>query len=248
LSCLIALGILAWVRRSPDLSRDVEANAEPATEAEPSNPTVAYLAPLMVNLALVLVTGAAVASFDLLYPARVWLVAVALAWIGRRHLGMASRAWRPAPAAVVLGVLVVPLWLLLAKSTADGSTALGEALGALSPAARAVWIGARILGMAILAPVTEELAFRGFLLRRLHDADFDQVDYAAAARRPVPLLVSSLAFGAVHGSFLAGTIAGVIYGVALLPRGRLSDAVAAHVVTNAILLLCAAVTSSWAFA
>ena len=43
-------------------------------------------------------------------------------------------------------------------------------------------------------------------------------------------------FGALHGSFLAGTLAGVAYGLVLLRRGRLIDAVVAHAVTNGLLL------------
>ena len=103
----------------------------------------------------------------------------------------------------------------------------------------------RVLGAVIVAPIAEELAFRGFLLRRLVRADFDAVPYQAAARRPLALLVSAAAFGAMHQSFWGGTLAGIAYGLALIPRGRLIDAIAAHVVTNALIVAYAAAASRW---
>jgi membrane protease YdiL (CAAX protease family) len=86
------------------------------------------------------------------------------------------------------------------------------------------------------------------LLRRLTDADFDRQDYRLAARRPLALLGSALAFGALHRSFVAGAIAGVVYGLMLLPRGRLSDAVIAHMVTNALLVGYAVTGGDWRWA
>ena len=100
-------------------------------------------------------------------------------------------------------------------------------------------------GAAVVAPIVEELAFRGFLLRRLCHADFDRVPYSTAARRVWPLLASSVVFGALHQSFIAGSLAGVAYGLALVPRGRLADAVVAHAVTNAMLAIYVMVTSRW---
>ena len=54
----------------------------------------------------------------------------------------------------------------------------------------------------------EELAFRGFLLRRIIRDDFWEVDLSAAARHPAAVLVSALVFGLLHGAFIAGTLAG----------------------------------------
>jgi membrane protease YdiL (CAAX protease family) len=76
-------------------------------------------------------------------------------------------------------------------------------------------------------------------------ADFDVLGSRAAARRPFAMIVSALAFGALHRSFLAGTLAGAIYGLALLPRGRLADAVIAHAVTNGLLFGWAVLGGDW---
>jgi CAAX prenyl protease-like protein len=44
--------------------------------------------------------------------------------------------------------------------------------------------------------------------------------------------ISSLAFGLLHEQWLAGTLAGAAYAWATTRRGRLSDAVVAHAITN----------------
>jgi CAAX prenyl protease-like protein len=88
----------------------------------------------------------------------------------------------------------------------------------------------------ITVPVSEELAFRGFLLRRLISADFESVSFQRWSFLAV--VVSSLAFGLLHGDrWIAGTMAGVLYAVAQRWRGRIGDAVAAHAVTNALICI-----------
>jgi membrane protease YdiL (CAAX protease family) len=46
------------------------------------------------------------------------------------------------------------------------------------------------------------------------------------------VVLSSLAFGAVHEHLLLGTMAGAAFALARLWRGRLSDAVVAHAIAN----------------
>ena len=50
-----------------------------------------------------------------------------------------------------------------------------------------------------------------------------------------PLLISSVAFGILHGDrWLVGTIAGVIFALAQIRKGRIGEAIAAHAVANAL--------------
>ena len=51
----------------------------------------------------------------------------------------------------------------------------------------------------------------------------------------IPLLASSVVFGMLHSRILAATVAGLIYGLVARRRSALSDAVAAHALTNALL-------------
>jgi CAAX prenyl protease-like protein len=104
-------------------------------------------------------------------------------------------------------------------------------------------VATRVLGAVITVPIAEELAFRGFLVRRLIAADFDRV----SPRRFtwISFLGSSLLFGAMHQAMLAGTIAGAIYALTLYRRGALIDAIVAHATTNALLAAYVLATGSW---
>jgi len=60
------------------------------------------------------------------------------------------------------------------------------------------------------------------------------------------LLASSAAFGLLHGDrWFAATVAGVLYGLALVRRGRIGDAVAAHALTNALLAVYVLAFHQW---
>ena len=83
-------------------------------------------------------------------------------------------------------------------------------------------------------PIAEELAFRGYLLRRLVASDFESARFRGLTAAPI--LMSSLCFGALHGGqWLAGTLAGVAFALVFRRRGRIGDAVAAHATTNVLL-------------
>ena len=67
----------------------------------------------------------------------------------------------------------------------------------------------RIVGSVVAVPLAEELAFRGYLTRRLIAADFQDVPLGRLTW--LSFLVSSALFGALHGRWLAGILAGMIY-------------------------------------
>src|SRR5262249_3825299 len=106
-----------------------------------------------------------------------------------------------------------------------------------------IWLVARVVGSVVTVPLAEELAFRGFLLRRLIARDFQAVP--AKCFTWYSFLVSSVLFGALHGRFLAGTLAGMIYALIVYRRGRLTDAVLAHATTNALIAVFVLTTGTW---
>src|SRR5437773_1568880 len=81
----------------------------------------------------------------------------------------------------------------------------------------------------VAAPVAEELAFRGYLTRRLIAADFRSVPLGRFSW--LSFVVSSVLFGLMHDRLLAGTLAGMLYALALYRRGELCDPVLAHATT-----------------
>jgi len=120
-----------------------------------------------------------------------------------------------------------------------------NALAQIPRTAAGLWLLARVLGSVVVVPIAEELAFRGYLLRRLIAADFTAV--SPKQFTVFSFLVSSVAFGLLHGRWLAGILAGMIYALAQYRRGELSDAVVAHAVTNGLLAAYVLLAGQWAF-
>jgi CAAX prenyl protease-like protein len=105
------------------------------------------------------------------------------------------------------------------------------------------WILFRVLGAVITVPLAEELAFRGYLLRKLIASDFGSVPFDSFTW--TSFIVSSLAFGALHQSWVAGILAGTLFALAMYRRGRLADAIAAHATANVLLAVYVLTTGSW---
>ncbi|MGA9526011.1 MAG: exosortase E/protease, VPEID-CTERM system [Myxococcaceae bacterium] len=236
LFCGVALGITWIARRVPIFQR-----APDAGEAR-ENPTAAYLLPLLALVAGALVTGlASDGGLDRFELVRLGAAGLAF-WICRdvwRRAEPMSWSWI-GPGA---GVLVFVLWMALDRSPADASAAIQQQLDLWPQGLLAVWVATRLLGSVVVVPIVEELAFRGFLLRRVVSADFTSVSYRHVSA--VAVVVSSIAFGALHDRWFAGAIAGVAYAGAAWARGRLSDAVIAHVVTNGLIAMVVLTTGRW---
>lgn len=58
---------------------------------------------------------------------------------------------------------------------------------------------------------------------------------------------SSLAFGLLHGAWMAGTLAGTPVRRARYRHGRVLDAVLAHMVTNALVTAYVLLTAQWVY-
>jgi len=238
LFCGVALGMVAVARRWRFIA------AAPATEASGGNATAAHLAPLLAIVATAGVTAAfSAGGFDLLYPARV-LVAAAVLFAFRRAYRELRWTWSWVAAAA--GAVGFVLWLVLAPRPADLATATASwqaGLAGLPGAAGALWLALRIAGAVITVPLAEELAFRGYLTRRLVAADFEHVP--AGTFTWLSFLVSSALFGAMHDAWVAGTLVGMLYALTWYRRGELADAVLAHAVTNALLATYVLTTGAW---
>ena len=234
----IALSIAYLAHRSPLLSTEA-ADSEPAA---PAGATTAYLSPMLAILAAALVTGAfSVSEFDYAYPVRVLAAGGCLWWF--RH-GYGELRWRLSPMAAGIGTIVFLLWVLLAsKDTPGTGPSPLPALAAMPAAAAYGWAAFRVAGAVVAVPLAEELAFRGYLARRVSAIDFRRIPLTEVSW--LGIAVSSLAFGALHGRFVAGTLAGLAYALAAKREGRLIDAVVAHATTNALLAAYVLITRNW---
>lgn len=229
----VALGLVA-------VSRYAWATPAGAASVGRANPTAAYVAPLMALVAATMVSGALSSGFDRFYPVRVVAVLAALWWFRADYAGL---HWGGSWAAVGLGCVVFAVWLGL-EGVGPPGQALGDGLASVPAGWAVLWLAFRLAGSVVTAPLAEELAFRGYLLRRLVDRDFAAVSPRQLAW--LPLLVSSALFATLHpGRWLAGLAAGVIYALALHRRGSVGDAVLAHATTNGLLAGHVLLTGRW---
>ncbi len=238
LFCAITLGLVAVSRQSDWFSID---QGRPGGSLR--TPEGAYLLPLLFLIATALITGLFTTDFDYLYPLRVITPLIPL-WLFREYYRDFRWSW--SWTAVGLGVLVFILWVALEPAAdPEKASVIPDTLAQLPPAAAGLWLAARVLGSTIIVPIAEELAFRGYLLRRLIDSDFTKV--SPTHFTVVSFLISSVAFGALHGRWLAGIIAGMLYAAAQYRRGEITDAIVAHAVTNGLLAGYVLIDGQWAF-
>lgn len=235
----VALGLAIVARRLRFFA--AAGTGVPSGLADEPHPATAYLMPFLVIVATTMVTAALTAGFDVLYPLRV-LSAAAVLWGCRRAYAELRWSWSWQPFAI--GAVVFLMWILLVPSRIGEASPLRDGLARLSPAWTAIWLIFRIAGATITVPLAEELAFRGYLLRRLQSSGWHELP---PGRFSWPsLLISSIVFGMLHGCWLAGTLAGLAYAGAVSRRGQLLDAVLAHATTNALLAGYVLATGAWA--
>src|ERR1039457_600090 len=207
------------------------------------NSTAAYLMPFLGILAAAMISRAASSGgFECLYPLR-FVAAAAVLWFFRsKYLEL---DWRFGGFSVIAGCAVFGIWLGLDLMTGTHPpSSIAAGLASLPSPARIAWLMFRTVAAIITVPIAEELAFRGFLIRRLTSADFETL--SPRHYTYVAVLVSSVAFGLLHGDrWLAGTLAGLICAVAFLRRGRIGDAVMAHATTNALLAVYVLLGGKW---
>jgi len=196
------------------------------------NLVAVYLGPFLAIVAGGMLARAMTGSFEWMYPLRV-VAPCAVFWVYWRQYR--SMDWRFTWRGPALGLLAFATWMAL-EWAIEGwpAEAVPPALQMAPGPARWGWIVARLLGAVVVVPLAEELAFRGYLIRRLATEEFDLLPPAQFTIWT--LVASSVLFGAMHGGrWLAGTVAGLLYALAYVRKGQLGDAVVAHAVTNGLI-------------
>jgi exosortase E/protease (VPEID-CTERM system) len=233
----VACALVYFSRRSAWLNR----TAVPAAKAiETYNPTAAYLMPLLAILGAGVLSHAVSGSFEVFYPLRFVAAFVALYCYRRTILQFDWRfSWR-GPA---VGTVVFLVWLIAAH-VLSSPAAMPWQLHSIGPIGGALWITIRALASITTVPIAEEIAYRGYLMRRLSNSDFESLPYRSVSL--TALLVSALVFGLSHGAFwLPGIFAGIAYGLLLRRTGRMGEAVIAHAVSNALIVICVLAYNMW---
>lgn len=229
---VVGLGLIAVTERQGWFRRtcDVAAGEPPATY-----PSMPYLAPLMALIFGTMLSQAFSAGFNAAYGIKV-LITGAVLWHFRKvYAGILAT---PRLTAVGGGLAVYGLWVALVQPSEAPSP-----FSVLPTAWAQAWIFVRSIGAVVIVPLAEELGFRGYLMRRLQAANFEAVPPQHV--NATGLIVSSLAFGAVHNEWLAGTLAGLVYGWLATRPGYLGNCILAHAVTNLCLTLQVLTREDW---
>jgi exosortase E/protease (VPEID-CTERM system) len=237
----VALGLVLPLRRWSFLTKAGPLDSL-ASRSATANPAVWYLAPFASILIVGMVSSAWSSGFEWLYPLRFLAAGGTLIYFRRRYRDL---DWRIGWVGPLAGAGVFLMWLGLAHwsaSPADNVTA--RALSSMPLAGSVLWVTCRLLAATVTVPIAEELAFRGFLLRRLVSEEFEKVGRQNLGLAPI--LVSSAAFGLMHGNrWLVGTLAGLVYALAYRVRGRIGDVAAAHAITNLLLAATMLQSGTW---
>lgn len=218
-------------------------------------PAAARIVPFAVFMAFVLAGSLLPESPELsdhwdlrhLFTTRAFVVMALLVlfWRGYSELRNTALTWRQVSIAIVSGFAVFVLWINLdfGWATFGETTAFDptRADGGID------WtlVGFRMLGLALVVPVMEELFWRSFMLRWIDRHDFIQMPPGNVSLRAI--IVSSLLFASEHQLWLAGLIAGLVYGVLYMRSGNLWVPIISHAVTNAALGAWILATGNWRF-
>ena len=232
---LAAFGVAYVAKSSPWLNRTAQSPDAGAHDATP-----VYLLPLLAILAAGMLTRAVSGGFDFLYPLRIVCAAAAL-WAYRRSYGNLdwSFSWR----GVLTGATIFVVWAAFAHFVTTPA-AMPETLARLPGPARGAWIACRAAAAIITVPIAEELAYRGFLMRRIVSSAFDSVDLQSV--RWPPIVISAAVFGIMHGSlWFPGIVAGAAYGAVAVRTGKIGESVAAHATTNALVAIQVLLLDQW---
>jgi len=219
-----AAGVALVSLRSPWLTQQ----GAPA-ELSRDNPTEVYLLPFLALLLGGMLSHAASGTVETFYWLRLLAFAAALSYAWPRLRGVTWQwSWR----GPLTGAVVFALWLGCARF-------LGQSLGAAPALASSagpvgvLYATFYLLVAAVASPLAEELALRGYLLRRIATERFEGLAPAQAGTGA--WLLSAVASGLLAGDqWLAGVIAGIFFARLYMRTGRLAEAVSAHATANVL--------------
>jgi exosortase E/protease (VPEID-CTERM system) len=235
---LVTLGLVALSHRARFF---FAAQHETASIARiESGVAVALLAPQLALLATTMITAALSSPSNILYPVGV-VASVGALW----HFRETYRAmrWTWSWDALGIGIAVAVVWIVLEPAHGGSFWLFPKELAEFPLWLSVTWLAFRVFGFVVTVPIVEELAFRGFLIRKLIAKDFESVPPHQFTW--FSFAVSSVLFGLLHEHWLPGTIAGAGFALALYRRGQLGDAIVAHMTANGLVAVSALSGGRW---
>ncbi len=195
------------------------------------------------------------AQYPFAYAMVVVLVAVACIWLSRGQQLLRPH-WKVATG-VAVGVLGIVLWIALSELQIERSLAAhlptwlqpGERVG-YNPFEKlngnfaiGFFITVRLIGLAIIVPVAEELFWRGFLLRWTIDPEWEKVPIGEYTLSSC-MIVTAL-FTLAHPEWLAAAVYCLLLNGLLYWKRDLWQCVIAHAVSNFLLAIYVLWAKAW---
>ena len=147
--------------------------------------------------------------------------------------------------AVVVGLVVFVAWITFdfgwLKVGGGGAFVPLRADGSVDP----VLVALRLVGLAAVVPILEELFWRSFLMRWITQRDFLALEPRHASLAAFAL--SSALFASEHAQWFAGLIAGFAYGWLYRRSGNLWIPIVSHASTNGTLGIWILATGQWSY-
>ena len=214
-------------------------------------PWLPWVLPLALFLVLTALEGQFPDYYPLFYTGKIAVITAVLLAL-RRFLPEAKPNREGVGIAVGLGLVLFALWVGVDKISPHFPAIFGNRIGynpfqqIANPVNRALFLLVRFFGLVVIAPVCEEVFYRGFLLRFVTDMD----DF-----RRVPLgRFSSTAFAvnvvlmaASHPEWLAAAVFSAAL-CALMARTRsLFACIVCHGVTNLALGVYVLLAQDWKY-
>jgi uncharacterized protein len=179
-----------------------------------------------------------------LYAVKVALVFIALLYFWRKYRELTIKPIiKDFAYAAVAGLLVFLAWILPYPAWAT----LGNHVPAFNPVLGQdfLWLSIRLLGAALIVPVMEEIFWRSFLMRWIENKNFHNVSPENVSL--FALVTSASLFALEHHLWLAGLLAGLVYGALYKTSKNLWVPIFSHAITNGLLGFWVLQTGNWQY-
>ena len=211
-----------------------------------------YVLPMGLFVAFTTVEGLVPRSvYPFVYLLKLLLVTVALAFCAPRWINEFRPAWTTLGLGILVGMLGFALWITLDLWTPHVAflgtrTAFNPYEDISEPVWRATFIVIRLLGIALIVPVMEEVFWRSFVVRYITNPEAWQT-VRIGAFTPFALGVSTLLFGFSHPEWLAAMAFALLMTWLCRATHSLFACTVAHAITNLALAIYVLKTGAWGY-
>ena len=133
-------------------------------------------------------------------------------------------------------IMPYPSWATLGHHVQISGTNLGQ---------EKFWLSTRLFGAVLIVPLMEEIFWRSFFMRSIDSRNF--LNFSPNKISLFAFMVTASMFALAHHLWLAGLLAGLVYGALFIRYRNLWIPIAAHTVTNGVLGILVISTGSWQY-